>query len=217
MCLAHPESVDWVRHLEDTLESFDDIGGHRCLSRVFEELPLDEALTTVVMPYLHGLGERWENGTIGVGQEHFASNVIRTRLSILMQETARSDGPRVVLACMPNEHHEFGLMATSLVLAQLGWRTCYLGANTPITELVRACTRLHPDAVVLSAHRETAYAAHAPVLRRLAADTPIHLGAQGASADLVALCEATHLAAGPVEGARHVNDLLSAPEAAEAG
>jgi methanogenic corrinoid protein MtbC1 len=220
MCDTHPRSLDEldrVQHLEDTLESFDDVGGHRCLTRVFEELPLEEALATVVMPYLRGVGERWEKGTIGVGQEHFASNVIRTRLSILLQEQARSEGPLVVLACMPKEHHEFGLLATALVLARLGWRTCYLGANTPVAELVRACGRLAPDAVILSAHRKTAYAAHAPVLRHVAADTPVYIGARGASASLGVLCHAVHLDDDPVAGAHLVNQQLSASKASIAG
>jgi methanogenic corrinoid protein MtbC1 len=205
MCVVHPETIDWVRHLEETLENFDDVGGHRCLARVFDELPIEDALTHVVMPYLKGIGDRWEAGTIGVGQEHFASNVIRNRLSIVMQGEANEEGPLVVLACLPKEQHEFGLMASALALTRLGWRTCYLGANTPMAELARACARLQPQAVLLSAHRQTAYAAHAAVLRHLAATTPVYIGAQGATAALAALCDATHVAGGPVEGAQQLH------------
>lgn len=219
MCVAHPQPLEpdhWVRHLEQTLESFDDVGGHRCLSRVFEDLSIEDALTHVVMPYLKGVGDRWEAGTIGVGQEHFASNVIRSRLSTVLQAQARDDGPLAVLACLPKEQHEFGLMATALALSRLGWRICYLGANTPVPELVRTCGRLHPDAIVLSAHRQTAYAAHATVLRHLAATTPVYLGARGATAGLASLCDSTHLAADPVAGARLVNAELAAPADASA-
>lgn len=208
MCATHPgpvDRVDWVHHLEQTLENFDDVGGHRCLRMAFEDLELEDALTSVVLPYLRGVGDRWEAGTIGVGQEHFASNVIRSRLSSVMHTQAREHGPLVVLACMPKEHHEFGLMAAALALSQLGWRTCYLGANTPIAELVRACGRLRPDAVLLSAHRPTAYAAHAPVLRHLATSTPVYLGARGASEALAALCDATHVDTDPVAAAHLVH------------
>jgi methanogenic corrinoid protein MtbC1 len=219
MCATHPgpvDRVDWVQHLEQTLENFDDIGGHRCLSRVFEDLELEDALTSVVLPYLKGVGDRWEAGTIGVGQEHFASNVIRSRLSTVMQTQAREDGPLVVLACMPKEHHEFGLMAAALALSRLGWRTCYLGANTPIAELVRACGRLQPEAVLLSAHRPTAYAAHAPVLRHLATSTAVYVGARGASAALASLCDAIHVDADPVAGAHLVHRGLEARAATSA-
>src|SRR5690349_8082527 len=101
-------SAEWVDQLEQTLETFDETGGHRVLSEVFAELDLELALSEVVLPYLHAMGDRWSNGAIGVAQEHFASNVIRTRLSLLMNSEARDDGPLAVLACMPGEHHEFG-------------------------------------------------------------------------------------------------------------
>ena len=217
MCDEHPRLIDWVQHLEDTLESFDEVGGQRCLSRVFEAMPVEDALSSVVMPYLHGVGRRWESGTIGVGQEHFASNVIRTRLSALLQQEARPDGPLVVLACLPKEHHEFGLMAAALTFARLGWRTCYLGTSTPIAELVRVCGRLQPDAVVLSAHRQTAYAAHAPMLRRLSARTPVYIGARGANRSVADLCQATHLDVDPIAGARLVDSLRTPAEDSEAG
>jgi methanogenic corrinoid protein MtbC1 len=216
MCDEHPRLIDWVQHLEDTLESFDEVGGQRCLNRVLEAMPVEDALSNVVMPYLHGVGRRWEDGTIGVGQEHFASNVLRTRLSTLLQQEARADGPLVVLACLPKEHHEFGLMAAALTFARLGWRTCYLGTSTPIAELVRVCGRLQPDAVVLSAHRQTAYAAHAPMLRRLSARTPVYIGARGSNHSVADLCQATHLDVDPVAGARLVDSLRNSSEASEA-
>jgi methanogenic corrinoid protein MtbC1 len=213
MCDEHPRPIDWVQRLENTLENFDDVGGHRCLSRVFEEMSVEDGLSSVVMPYLHGVGQRWEKGAIGVGQEHFASNVIRARLSAMLQREARAEGPLVVLACLPKEHHEFGLMAAALTFARLGWRTCYLGVSTPMAELVRTCGRLQPDAVVLSAHRQTAYAAHATMLRRLSARASVYIGARGASPSVGDLCRATHLDLDPVAGARLVHSLRAPSEA----
>lgn len=196
---------DWLAQLESTLEGFDEAGGHRSLTHLFEDVSVEEALTTVVLPYLRAVGDRWERGSIGVAQEHFASNVLRSRLSLLMQAGSRDSGPRAVLACMPGEHHEFGLMAMTLALSRLGWRTCYLGANTPTAELALACHTLQPDAVVLSAHRSTAYAARGRELRRLATTTNVYIGAQGATDELARLCHVTHLGGDPVSAARRVD------------
>ena len=44
------------------------------------------------MPYLHHLGCRWEDGHIGVAQEHFASNVLRVRLSMMLHAERGGDG-----------------------------------------------------------------------------------------------------------------------------
>lgn len=194
--------LEWRARLQDTLEAFDETGGHRVLGEVFDTLGVEDALSLVVLPYLHDVGERWSNGSIGVGQEHFASNVIRLRLSVLMGADEATDGPLAVLACLPGERHEFGLMATSIALSRLGWRTCYLGASTPTSELVHTCRTLEPEVLVLSAHRSTAFAAQAPALRRLAETTTVLLAARGATEEVADLCHASVLRGDPVEAAR---------------
>jgi hypothetical protein len=125
-----------------------------------------------------------------------------------MNSEARTDGPLAVLACMPDEHHEFGLMAMSLALSRLGWRTCYLGADTPISELAVTCLTLQPEAVVLSAHRHTAFEAHGPALRRIAASASLHVAGPGATDEVGALCNASHLDGDPVWAARAIHDEL---------
>lgn len=207
MTLPHRTAPgEWRDALEETLEAFDETCGHRVLSQVFEKLGVEDALSLVVLPYLHDVGERWSAGSIGVAQEHFASNVLRSRLSLLMGDGERPDGPLAVLACMPGEHHEFGLMATAIVLSRLGWRACYLGANTPTAELAHSCRALAPAAVVVAAHRATAFAAHAPALRRLSGSTTVHLAARGATDEVAALCGATRLDGDPVWAARALHE-----------
>jgi methanogenic corrinoid protein MtbC1 len=134
-----------------------------------------------------------------------------------METHERSAGPLAVLACMPGEHHEFGLMATAIALSRLGWRSSYLGANTPTAELARTCRTLRPVAVVVTAHRSTAFAAHAPALRRLAGSTTVHLAAQGATDEVAELCGAARLDGDPVWAARVLHGAYGrpAPELAE--
>jgi methanogenic corrinoid protein MtbC1 len=211
----------WLTQLETTLESFDEAGGHRILGQAFDELGVEDGLSRVVLPYLRQVGCRWEQGKIGVAQEHFASNVLRVRLSMILHgehdrrgqherhgrhgRHGRS-GPLAVLACMPGEQHEFGLMAMAIVLARLGWRVCYLGASTPTAEVALAARTLKPDAVVLSANRRTAFAAHGPALRGLVRVTPVHIAGPGATQELAALCEATVVLGDPVQGARALHE-----------
>jgi methanogenic corrinoid protein MtbC1 len=198
-----------VQQLEHALETFDEAGGHRILADLFAELDVEAALSEVLLPYLRAVGDRWESGHIGVAQEHFASGVLRSRLSLLMHDAAQAvtaSRPLVVLACLPGERHELGLMAAALTLSRLDWQVCYLGANTPTAELALACRTLRPDAVLVSALRPTAFAAHAPALRRLGDVTTVYLGAAGASAEIADLCGATHLDGDPVWAARFLDE-----------
>jgi methanogenic corrinoid protein MtbC1 len=199
-------ALDWVDQLETTLESFDEAAGHRILGQVFDLLDVEDGLAHVVMPYLHRVGQRWEQGKIGVAQEHFASNVLRVRLSMMLHSERGGAGPQAVLACMPGEQHEFGLMAMALVLSRLDWQVCYLGASTPTAEVALAARTLRPRAVVLSANRRTAFAANGPALRRLGRHTPVHIAGPGATEELASLCEAQLIVGDPVAGARVLHE-----------
>jgi len=60
-------------------------------------------------------------------------------------------GPLAVLACLPGEHHDLGLIAFGLVLRERGWRIVYLGTDAPVATVAEVSARSQPDIVVLSA------------------------------------------------------------------
>ena len=188
---------EWSDGLEETLESFDETGGHRVLTQVFDELGVEDALSLVVLPYLHDVGERWSAGSIGVAQEHFASHVLRSRLSVLMEAperpTARSPCSR---ACPASTTSSGSWPPRSCCRASGGARATS-APTRPTAELARTCRMLRPVAVVVAAHRSTAFAAHAPALRRLAGSTTVHLAAHGATDEVAELCGASSLHGDP--------------------
>ena len=71
---------------------------------------------------------------LSVGDEHFATNVIRGRLLGLARGWGRGLGPVALLACLPGEQHELGLLAFGLALRAHGWRVSYFGGDTPLEE-----------------------------------------------------------------------------------
>ena len=79
------------------------------------------------------------------------ANVIRGRLAGLARGWGSARGPLALLACPPGELHDLSLMMFGIVLNRNGWRVEYLGANTPIPELVRAVGRSRPELVVVAA------------------------------------------------------------------
>src|SRR5438309_8863082 len=54
--------------LRQALDSFDEPAAQTVLDRLLSELSLPTVLRDVVMPYLHELGMRWQNGTATVAQ-----------------------------------------------------------------------------------------------------------------------------------------------------
>jgi DNA-binding transcriptional MerR regulator len=139
--------------LGDALEAFDEPNAQAAFDAVLSVATLDALLSHVVIPYLHGLGDRWECGELSVAQEHFASNVLRGRLLGLARGWGRGGGPRALLACPEGERHDLGLIAFGLALRERGWRIDYLGPDTPVDSLEEAARRTDPSVIVLSAVR----------------------------------------------------------------
>ena len=121
------------------------------LDQLFRAFALPFALSEVILPFLHQLGERWAAAEATIAQEHFASNVLGGRLRALTRGWGNGVGPRAVLACPPGERHELGLLCFGLALREHGWRITYLGAETPLREITDALGELSPSVVVLSA------------------------------------------------------------------
>jgi DNA-binding transcriptional MerR regulator len=162
------------------LEGFDEPAAQAVLDRLLSAATVEVVLAEVILPYLRELGERWERGEVSVAQEHFASNVIRGRLLALARGWGRGVGPLALLACLPGEHHELGLIAFGLALRSHGWRIAYLGSDTPMDTLERAAESVEPAFIVVSATSNERIAPAASKLKALA--RRYHVGLGGAAA-----------------------------------
>jgi MerR family transcriptional regulator, light-induced transcriptional regulator len=165
--------------LTEALDAFDEPRAQAILDRLLALATLETLLSEVVVPYLQELGERWQSGEASVAQEHFASAVLRGRLLGLARGWGLGLGPAAVLACLPGEQHDLGLIAFGLALRARGWRIVYLGPDTPIDTVADVSRQIEPSLVVLNAvSRERVR----PVLPKLRALTRHHRVALGGGA-----------------------------------
>lgn len=151
--------------LRTALDHFDDSGAHAALDRLLATVSVEVALTEVVIPYLRDLGDRWSAGRASVAQEHFASNLLRGRLLGLARDWGAGAGPSVLLACLPGEAHDLGLIIFGLLVARRGWRVTLLGADTPFDTLRASIRELQPSLVVLVSTDEQQLAGHTEEIR----------------------------------------------------
>ena len=135
--------------LAEALDAFDEPRAQAIFDRLLAIATVETLLSEVVMPYLRELGERWERGEVSVAQEHFATGVLRGRLLGLARGWGLGLGPVAVLACLPGEQHDLGLIAFGIALRARGWRVVYLGADAPIDTVADVSDRLEPGLVVL--------------------------------------------------------------------
>jgi DNA-binding transcriptional MerR regulator len=159
--------------LRDALDRYDAAGGHAALDRLFGTVSVEFALTEVLIPYLHELGERWASGEITVAQEHFAANLIRGRLLGLTRDWGAGAGSSALLACLPGENHDLGLILLGVLIARRGWRVTFLGANTPFDGLEASILDLRPSIVVLATIDAGLFHEHEASVAALAAMSPL--------------------------------------------
>jgi MerR family transcriptional regulator, light-induced transcriptional regulator len=169
-----------VGELRAALDAFDESAAQSALDRLLSGFSVEVVLREVVLTYLRELGDRWERGEASVAQEHFASQVLRGRLLGLARNWDRGGGPRAVLACMPGEQHDLGLIAFGLGLRDRGWRVTFLGPDTPLDTLSDAVTTLEPEVVVLTATTPDRFESGRDALRRLARAVPLYAAGAGA-------------------------------------
>lgn len=181
-------------------EGFDATGFDALLDAAFSDGRL-AGIRDVVLPALVQIGQRWADADLSVGQEHFASHLIERRLLTLAQGWEGGDGPLALLACPSGERHTLGLVCFGLVLADRGWRVAYLGADTPLDQIVDVSASLGPAAVVLCALDATPLTDNASAIRGLGRRHHTILAGAGASAALARRLAVDHAAGDPVSTA----------------
>lgn len=207
---ARPSSMAGVDQLATALEGFDEPGAHAIFDRLLAEVTLDVFLSEIVMPYMRDLGARWERGEVTVAQEHFASNIVRGRLLGIARGWGRGLGPRALLACVPGEQHELGLLAFGLALRTHGWRVEYLGADTPLDTIRGVANSLDVDLVVVSSVTPERVGELVTDLRQIARERRLAVGGAGAEGLRTTGLDALALTDDPVREAERVTALLHA-------
>lgn len=104
-----------------------------------------------VGPFCAELGTAWERGKLQVFQEHFVTARLQAWLGNLWRPLSdRNQGPLAVTTTLPGEQHTLGLHMASAALALGGWRVLFLGASTPLDDVLDAVESTRADAVAVS-------------------------------------------------------------------
>ena len=113
---------------------------------------------TVLTPALNRLVVPRETEDNLIWREHMHSGMVRSVVESCLpyvykaREALKGHGDQglVLLACPQEEYHELGVRMGADYFLMLGYRTVYVGSNTPRDTLVSAVEETKPDIVVLS-------------------------------------------------------------------
>lgn len=141
-------------HLNQCLKAVKNFDGPLLESRLLNasvSLGQPNLMENVVHPLLLKIGEMWSSGEIKVAHEHLTSSIIRTLLGTMLFSNRTDDSaPRVVVATLRNQLHEFGALMAAVSAISCGFRSIYLGCNMPAEDIVHAATESKVSAIAIS-------------------------------------------------------------------
>ncbi len=137
-----------------SIESFNEKNLDTTYNEALSIYPIDMVTEQVIIPVLTTLGERWQEREAGIAEEHFFSAFLRNKLGArLHHESLRSRGNKILVSCLPGEHHELGILLFCIAAIGHGYQILYLGTNLPPSQLSKVVERTDVSAVLLSGTR----------------------------------------------------------------
>jgi DNA-binding transcriptional MerR regulator/methylmalonyl-CoA mutase cobalamin-binding subunit len=143
--------VHYRQRMVSAVEAFNESGLDTIYNDAMSLYPVDIVTLRLILPLLDDLGERWKTQPGRIAEEHFFSVYLRNKLGARFHhQNLRNNGPTLIAACLPGEHHEFGLLLFALMANSKGFRIILLGADLPVYELHHVVSKTQCQGVVLS-------------------------------------------------------------------
>jgi DNA-binding transcriptional MerR regulator len=184
--LLLPANGPQVESHFEAVASMDTNRLRRLLQESLGELGPERFLREVVSPLLDRVGLAWADGSLGIHQEHLATEVLEDLLRELRLKCRTHPANGCVLLCtLPGERHRLGLLMAGLAYAARGTRTELLGVDLPLSSIAQAARALKVDRVAVSLSIQSSGEITRRLLLELQDRLPegcrLLLGGQGAS------------------------------------
>ena len=159
---------DYVLQLLEKGVHCDELEIHLVLQQAYHSFGLIDFLTSVVVPFLNEVGNRWHRKEWNEYQEANSGLVVRDFLvQIRRNYQSRENAPLILGACLPYERHEIPLHLLLLHFMMKGWDTILVGASPAPGSIEALVEKLKPKKVLLSATTTIPFESDPDLLLRL--------------------------------------------------
>ncbi|UCE67033.1 MAG: MerR family transcriptional regulator [Candidatus Zixiibacteriota bacterium] len=132
-------------------EDLDRTGLYKILLESETRFSKNVLLEKIIIPFMHKVGDLWEDGSLKVVHEHLASAVVRSFLGeLLISQKPPESGPSIIGTTPVGQNHEFGAVISILSAISEGWRGIYLGSNLPAEEIAFGAEKYRARVIALS-------------------------------------------------------------------
>ena len=142
---------EYLNGMVAAIVSFDENRLDEIYNEALSLYPIGLVTSKLLTPLLIELGLRWRSQQGSIAEEHFFSFYLRNKLGARFHHRSRgSTGQTILLAGLPGEYHELGLLIFALSALESGFRLVTLGANMPLNELTAVARKKNCKAILLS-------------------------------------------------------------------
>lgn len=136
-------------------------GKRKDCTRIVHQL-LDQGIdirklyTDLFQKSLYEIGRMWEYNRISVAREHLVTAITEGLMNLIyprLFEKATADSlneRKVIISCAANEFHQIGGKMVADIFELNGWDSHFLGANTPVDQMLAYIQEENPDLLGLS-------------------------------------------------------------------
>jgi DNA-binding transcriptional MerR regulator len=143
----HAENKE-IQSLVDAMMAFDEFEFNKCISNSILKKGIVKTMVDLVFPFLEKCGVLWIVGEIQPAHEHFASNLIRQKLHVGIDNVGGNYLPhakKFLLFVPTGESHDIGLLFANFMLRAKGHKVIYLGTSLPFEDLSTIFSFHKPD------------------------------------------------------------------------
>ena len=128
----------YISQIIESAISYNQLLFHNTYEKCIKEIGIVECYQNVLLEALNRIGILWINDKISPPQEHFLSELIRTKICKEIESIGFKKLPKEnwVLFLPKNELHDIGILFAYLVLKMNGHNVVYLGQNLPYSLLL---------------------------------------------------------------------------------
>lgn len=150
--VANPNSINeffalQIDNLVIAMLDLDDAKFDKVISTSAIKYGFEETMLQIIFPFLQKVGIMWRTGEVSVLQEHFISNLIRSKVLVAIDgysNTQSANAEKWLLFLPEGELHELGLLFSKYLLNSRGKHVMYFGQSMPGDELIHYCKEKRP-------------------------------------------------------------------------
>ena len=103
------------------------------------------------VPFIKRVGTGWESGELTVANEHFATECLSSFLTGKWRQlNSKKQSWTMLMATLPGETHNLGLLMAAVVASLSNAKITYLGLDTPLEDVIATANKHNPALLCIS-------------------------------------------------------------------